>query len=69
MFRLVLNRNSDFVKMTIQDQGCGFYYDENLELPSFGLKNMKVRTQSLNGTFLLKSEPGKGTEIQIKIPI
>ncbi|MEH7252004.1 GAF domain-containing sensor histidine kinase [Neobacillus niacini] len=66
---LVLNRNSDFVTMTILDQGCGFNYDENLELPSFGLKNMKVRTQSLNGTFLLKSEPGKGTKIQIKIPI
>jgi two-component system, NarL family, sensor kinase len=66
---LFLKRRSDSVTMTIQDKGCGFNYDENLELPSFGLKNMKARTLSLNGTFLLKSEPGKGTEIQIQIPI
>ncbi|MEH7273564.1 GAF domain-containing sensor histidine kinase [Neobacillus vireti] len=66
---LFLNRSRDFVTMTIQDDGCGFYYDEKLELPSFGLKNMKLRTEALNGTFLLTSEPGKGTEIEIQIPI
>lgn len=67
--KLLLNRSSEAVTMTIQDLGCGFYYDEKLELPSFGLKNMKARTQGLNGTFLLSSEPGSGTEIQIQIPI
>ncbi len=67
--RLFLNRSSDSVIMEVQDQGCGFYYDEKLELPSFGLKNMKARTQSLNGTFIIKSEPGKGTEIKVKIPV
>jgi two-component system, NarL family, sensor kinase len=66
---LSLNRSSDSVTMTIQDQGCGFNYDEGLELPSFGLKNMKARTEVLNGTFLLNSKPGSGTEIQIQIPI
>jgi two-component system, NarL family, sensor kinase len=66
---LILNRNSDSVTMKIQDRGCGFYYDESFELPSFGLKNMKARTQGLNGTFHINSEPGKGTEIQIQIPI
>lgn len=66
---LFLNRSSDSVSMTIQDSGCGFYYDDKLELPSFGLKNMKARTEALNGTFHLFSELGKGTEIQIQIPI
>jgi two-component system, NarL family, sensor kinase len=66
---LSLIRSNDSVTMTIQDQGCGFYYDEKLELPSFGLKNMKARTEALRGTFLLTSEPGRGTEIKIQIPI
>jgi two-component system, NarL family, sensor kinase len=66
---LVLNRSSGSVTMTIKDSGCGFFYDESFELPSYGLKNMKARTEALNGTFLLNSEPGSGTEIQIQIPI
>jgi two-component system, NarL family, sensor kinase len=66
---LVLNRSSDSVTMKIQDQGCGFYYDQSFALPSFGLKNMKVRTEALNGTFEINSEPGSGTEIKINIPI
>ncbi|MFP7297496.1 GAF domain-containing sensor histidine kinase [Neobacillus niacini] len=66
---LVLNRKSDSVTMIIQDQGCGFFYDESIELPSFGLKNMKARTEALNGNFHLKSELGKGTEIKVQIPI
>lgn len=66
---LFLNRRSDSVTMTIQDKGCGFYFDESFELPSFGLKNMKARTEALNGTFHIMSELGKGTEIRIQIPI
>ncbi|MCC3358924.1 GAF domain-containing sensor histidine kinase [Bacillus sp. REN16] len=56
------------VKMIIKDMGCGFHYDEKLEILSLGLRNMKTRTESLNGTFLLKSKPGTGTEIEIHIP-
>ncbi|MFS0820940.1 GAF domain-containing sensor histidine kinase [Bacillus sp. 1P02SD] len=56
------------VKMTIKDTGCGFHYEEDLEIPSLGLRNMKTRTESLNGTFLLQSKPGSGTEIGIHIP-
>ncbi|MDR4888409.1 GAF domain-containing sensor histidine kinase [Fredinandcohnia sp. QZ13] len=56
------------VKMMIKDTGCGFHYEENLEIPSLGLRNMKTRTESLNGTFLLQSKPGSGTEIEIHIP-
>lgn len=56
------------VLMTIRDDGCGFHYEEDLEIPSLGLKNMKLRTEALNGQFHLKSKPGSGTEITICIP-
>ncbi|MCM3584483.1 GAF domain-containing sensor histidine kinase [Mesobacillus maritimus] len=57
------------VTMIIEDQGCGFHYNETLNLPSLGLKNMKERTESLNGSFSLESIPGKGTKIEVNIPI
>lgn len=66
---LSLSRNSTSVIMTVKDNGCGFHYDENRNIPSLGLKNMKSRTEALNGSFLLISAPGRGTEIQIHIPI
>ncbi|UII56769.1 GAF domain-containing sensor histidine kinase [Cytobacillus spongiae] len=54
---------------TIKDQGCGFHYDDQQELPSLGLRSMKDRTELLNGQFDLESAPGKGTKIQITIPV
>lgn len=57
------------IKMTISDEGCGFFYDEWMEIPSLGLKSMKNRTESLNGQFVLESVPGKGTTIEVRIPI
>ncbi|KQL50853.1 histidine kinase [Heyndrickxia shackletonii] len=57
------------VEMEITDRGCGFVYMEQNEIPSLGLKSMKTRAESLNGTFHLTSAPGKGTQIKIKIPI
>ncbi|MFE8703152.1 GAF domain-containing sensor histidine kinase [Cytobacillus sp. FJAT-54145] len=59
----------NLVTMTISDNGCGFYYDEQNELPSLGLKSMKDRTELHNGSFILKSTPGVGTVIQVSIPI
>jgi two-component system, NarL family, sensor kinase len=66
---IFLKIGSESVTMKIQDQGCGFLYDEQLELPSFGLKNMKERTKSLKGKFELTSKLGQGTEIKVIIPI
>ncbi|MEH7107646.1 sensor histidine kinase, partial [Bacillus sp. JJ1764] len=57
------------VNLLIKDHGCGFHYGEQHDIPSLGLKNMKNRTEALNGSFHLKSNPGNGTEIRIHIPI
>jgi two-component system, NarL family, sensor kinase len=57
------------LNMIIEDSGCGFIYDENKELPSLGLKSMKERTESMKGIFILKSKPGEGTIIKVRIPI
>ncbi|WP_449538511.1 GAF domain-containing sensor histidine kinase [Ferdinandcohnia sp. Marseille-Q9671] len=66
---LCFEASNEGVTMTIKDSGCGFHYQESQEIPTLGLRNMKSRTEALNGSFFLKSKPGNGTEIKIHIPI
>lgn len=56
------------VTMVISDCGRGFHYREN-DIPSLGLKSMKKRTEALNGLFKLITEPTKGTNIEVVIPL
>ena len=64
------NENSD-LKIVIADDGKGF--DCNKVRPRLkgghGLQNMKTRAKQLNGTLTINSEPGKGTQIQLIIPL
>ncbi|MEW8971794.1 MAG: GAF domain-containing sensor histidine kinase [Mesobacillus sp.] len=66
---LSLRASDNEVVLTIKDEGCGFHYNENLSIPSLGLKNMKARTEALNGLFRLRSQLGSGTQIKITIPL
>jgi two-component system, NarL family, sensor kinase len=66
---LSLHTSGNETILTIKDKGCGFHYNENLSIPSLGLKNMKARTEALNGLFRLRSQLGSGTEIKITIPL
>jgi len=65
---LFMTVNDHSVQMVISDDGCGFHFDPNREIPTLGLKNMKQRTEALNGSFLLQTVPQKGTTITVQIP-
>ena len=70
---ITIGEEKDKVTLCIQDDGKGF--DENdLEerqaiAPRSGLKNIRNRARMLNGDAHISSFPGKGTKIQITIPI
>ena len=70
---LTLNRDDNRVFMKIADDGCGFTPPQRLsELASanhFGLLGITERVNSLNGKFDIHSQPGKGTEITIRLPM
>lgn len=66
---LTLDTMSGMVEMTIKDDGCGFKYDPERELPSLGLKSMQTRASSLGGKLEIQSQPGEGTVIIVRIPI
>lgn len=53
-----------FLKIT--DDGKGF--DTGARRAGIGITNMRTRAENLNGSFLLRSEPGKGCEIEIAFP-
>lgn len=55
------------IQLSIKDNGKGF--NEALAKQGNGLINMKERASSMGGHLSLVSQHGKGTEIQVDIPI
>jgi signal transduction histidine kinase len=52
--------------VTIRDDGRGFV---NTRKTGLGLIGMQERVESLGGSLAVKSEPGKGTEIDVSLPL
>jgi signal transduction histidine kinase len=61
------------VVVRVRDNGKGFdmgAVDSNYEnRGSFGMVNMRERAELINGRFEMKSAPGKGTEVIVRVPI
>jgi signal transduction histidine kinase len=57
--------------LTIRDDGQGFdpdLLDEATRFGHLGLTQMHERVEELGGSFVLQSQTGKGTEIQVILP-
>ncbi len=67
--RLALQGLDGGVGLLIQDLGIGFDMSEVREKSGIGLAGMRERVRLVGGTMSLTSEPGKGTEIQVSIPL
>jgi signal transduction histidine kinase len=71
--RLLIEDHS--VVLEIEDQGIGFdpsqLQGDRVEqgLSKLGLTSMRERVELLGGTFVVESEPGKGTRIRVQVPI
>jgi len=56
--------------LQVQDQGIGFDPQKRLIPPSgWGLEGMRERAESLGGQLNLESSPGKGTLVEVLIPL
>lgn len=64
---LMDTNNAAILLLHIEDDGIGFEYKENNL--SFGLKNIVARVANIGGECSIKSSIGKGTRIDISIPI
>ena len=62
--------DGDAVTLIIQDDGRGMDLDAAAAKEgSFGLRGMRERVESLNGELMIASSPGKGTRIEVNIPL
>lgn len=64
---MALMYDTNKVSLSIADDGCGFDVDQKPK--GVGLRSIKERAESVGGTFILESGPGKGTRIEIIIPV
>ncbi|MDZ8117708.1 histidine kinase [Pontiella agarivorans] len=64
-----LSYEEDAVTFFLRDDGCGF--DANVLPPAghFGVRGMKERCKKIGGSFELISEPGRGTEVCVRLLI
>ncbi|MFC1942891.1 sensor histidine kinase, partial [Chloroflexota bacterium] len=69
--RLQLDDSS--AKVQVEDNGKGFYVEEALTQSggqqSLGLHGMLERATLLGGTLNIQSQPGKGTCVNVEIPL
>ena len=64
---VLFQREHDGLGVHIQDDGIGFIETELKK--HFGLKSMRERTESVNGSIVIESHPGKGTHITLWLPV
>lgn len=54
-------------RLLVLDNGCGF--DLAGEHEGWGLDSLRERARELSGQMTLRSEPGKGTSVELKVPL
>lgn len=55
--------------ITVEDDGQGFDPTENGHSEGIGLANIRTRVEVLRGSFHLESAPGRGTFVNISVPM
>ena len=67
---IVLQRRGDTVRLGIRDNGIGFdTLTQIKKQASYGMTNMEERVNELGGSLNIASAPGKGTRIEIRVPL
>src|SRR5262249_46702573 len=57
------------IHMRVKDFGNGFTMDSALRAAGLGLVTMRERVALVKGTFSIRSAPGEGTEIDVRVPV
>lgn len=67
--KVELSQSNKAIVLKVEDNGKGFDMDTVDLTKSSGLNNMKERTESLGGRFMMNSSYRKGTQFIIHIPV
>ncbi|MNO84634.1 Sensor histidine kinase LiaS [compost metagenome] len=63
-----IHRKMNVVKVALRDNGVGFELDEKKQT-SYGLSTMQERVREIGGSIQFITAPGKGTRIEITVPL
>jgi PAS domain S-box-containing protein len=67
VIRIRLNFSKTEVRLQVGDEGCGF--DVQKAKHGIGLTSMRDRAEYIGGKFTLRSQSGKGTQIEVSVPL
>ena len=59
----------DAIALCIQDNGVGFALQQVRDFGGFGLLSIQQRCDRLGGQLMLRSQPGEGTCITVRVPL
>lgn len=67
--KIFLNISQEYTHLVVKDQGCGFVQQENSGIyHGLGIAGMRERVESVGGSFILLTEPGTGTQVEVVLP-
>ena len=69
MVNIQMTRAEEIVHLVIEDNGQGMENSDRWNGRSFGLAGMRERVAMLGGTVEVRSTPGKGTRIEVVVPM
>jgi signal transduction histidine kinase len=67
--RVSLRKDGDRLLLSVCDEGNGFDTKEMGNKEGLGIPSMGERARLLGGHFKIQSEPGKGTRIEVSVPL
>lgn len=68
--KVCLHAADEYLELSVSDDGAGFdLQSAAAKKNSFGLTGMKERVALLGGEFRIKSAPGLGTSVRIRLPV
>lgn len=56
-------------RMVVEDNGVGFDPAQPRVGPAFGLETMRERAELIGGSFAVRSAPGAGTTVEVRLPL
>lgn len=67
---LRLNYETDWLTLTVEDDGCGFDTDAMQQRTAhFGLHGVSTRGRKINASVTISSKEGHGTMVAVKVPL
>lgn len=65
--RIEVEQSGENLKLNVSDNGRGMPSDT--QHTGFGIRGMRERIESMNGTVAISAQPNKGTSINVSIPV